>query len=291
MSEYADIIGLSTVSLNSKIEFLLQRASFHDEMVSEDRDGDRQLHQATAATLRRDAASIAWLLSDIETGKKLIKTSALGFLDLGLFYGFFLLRLSDSGFDDADEKIVKSNLPWVRAALKNTPFEEPKDYRDMPPYARASAQNPHQLFRLVQSDRRADSVTRDVAEEARRILKDYDGLPLGVTGLPLKSYLRVQDSFMNGGTDALRGDQLAYMALRRQELINAAQADKFHWHRIQNPSELIDFDLLSLGLYLQGHAIQEAAADIRNQRGSIASLPFELAAELAGPEQSLKHEW
>ncbi len=79
-------------------------------------------------------------------------------------------------------------------------------------------------------------------------------------------------------------DSLIALAVRRNELVAAAQADRFHWRLLLKPAELIDFDLLALGLAAMSGGTQgadllfEATAD----RGPAARLPFDAARDLMG---------
>lgn len=289
MSEYAEALGIEADRLRQKLEFLTDRATANDEFAGRRRQN--ALRQAADATLWRDAACVAMLLDDMTAAKKYLKASAQGFLELGLFYGFLLLRLSGEERIEIAAKTSGDRFAWVRDALRLSESEESDGARDLPPYARASAQSPYQLLRLVQSGINFSTLDGDVVGTARKHLDVYTGLPIGGTGIALGRYVQVQDALLDGDLDGRTTDALSYMAIRRRETIESAKADKFHWNRILNPCELIDLDMLALGLCLKNRGIEDRVSSFVRERGKIAALPFEIATKLSGPDQSLKPGW
>ncbi len=289
MSEYAEALGIEADILRQKLEFLKDRATANDEFAGRRRQN--ALRQAADATLWRDAACVAMLLDDMMAAKKYLKASARGFLELGLFYGILLLRLSGEENGEIDAKTSGDRFAWVRDALRLSESEQSDGTPDLPPYAQASAQNPCQLLRLVQSGVNFRTLDGDVVETARKQLDVYAALPIGGTGIALGRYVQVQDAFLDGDLDGRTTDALSYMAIRRRETIEFAKSDKFHWKRILNPCELIDLDILALGLCLKDRRIEDRVFSLVRERGKIAALPFEIAAKLSGPDQSLKPGW
>lgn len=289
MSEYAEALGIEADILRQKLEFLKDRATANDEFAGRRRQN--ALRQAADATLWRDAACVAMLLDDMMAAKKYLKASARGFLELGLFYGILLLRLSGEENGEIDAKTSGDRFAWVRDALRLSESEQSDGTPDLPPYAQASAQNPYQLLRLVQSGVNFRTLDGDVVETARKQLDVYAALPIGGTGIALGRYVQVQDAFLDGDLDGRTTDALSYMAIRRRETIEFAKSDKFHWKRILNPCELIDLDILALGLCLKDRRIEDRVFSLVRERGKIAALPFEIAAKLSGPDQSLKPGW
>jgi hypothetical protein len=285
MSGYAKILELDAERLQQKLYFLVERATAREALGD---DGQQnQLRQAADATLWRDAACVAMLLDDITAAKKYLKASAQRFLKLGLFYGFLLLRLSGEEKSEVDAKSSGYSFAWVRDVLRLSESEKSDGTRDLPPYAQASAQSPYQLLRLVQSGINFSTLDGDVVEIARNRLDVYAGLTIGGTGIALGRYMKVQDAFLYGDLDDRTKSALSYMAIRRSEMIETAKADEFHWSRALNPYELIDLDMLALGLCLKNRAIEDSATSVLRERGEIAAMPFEIAAKLSGPEQGL----
>ncbi len=286
MSGYAKVLELDSERLQQKLYFLVERATAHEELGD---DGQQnQLRQAADATLWRDAACVAMLLDDMTAAKKYLNASAQGFLELGLFYGFLLLRLSGEEKSEVDAKSSGYRFAWVRDVLRLSESKQSDRTRDLPPYAHASAQSPYQLLRLVQSGIDFTTLDSDVVETARDQLDVYSALPIGATGIALGRYMKVQNVFLDGDLDDRAKNTLSYMAIRRSEMIETAKADEFHWRRILNPCELIDLDMLALGLCLKNRAIKDSVTSIVRERGEIAAMPFELAARLSGPEQGLE---
>lgn len=289
MSEYAEALGIETDILRQKLEFLTDRATANDKFAGRRRQN--ALRQAADATLWRDAACVAMLLDDIMAAKKYLKASARGFLELGLFYGILLLRLSGEENGEIDAKTSRDKFAWVRDALRLSESEQSDGTPDLPPYARASAHNPYQLLRLVQSGVNFSILDNDVVDQARKQLNVYSGLPIGGIGIALGRYIQVHDTFLHGDLDGRTIGALTYMASRRSEMIEAAKADKFHWRRVPNPCELIDLDTLALGLCLKNRSIENRVTSLVRERGEIAAIPFEIAAKLSRPEQGLNPEW
>lgn len=80
---------------------------------------------------------------------------------------------------------------------------------------------------------------------------------------------------------------LTGMAIRRREMIEAARTDEFHWERVQQPAELVDFDLLALGLAAATNwGAESPAFNVLAERGKAAALPFRLALDLTNFNKS-----
>ena len=111
----------------------------------------------------------------------------------------------------------------------------------------------------------------------------YGAYPLGVTQIPVEQYVKLYYQLRNGQLDDGRRTLMS-MSVRREELIAAAQRDHFHWRLAQKPGDLIDMDLLSLGLMALEHneELFEQARRIAGEFGPTGRIPFD-AARLLRP--------
>ncbi len=278
MAGHAAELDLDRKRLKRRLGFLQGRVRWHDLQIASERDLKRaDLHIACAATLERDAAAIAMLLGEIQQARLQLFSSGRRWLDLGLFVGSYLMRLGGSDRGPAAETTA-----WIPAAIfkADGPDQQPAD--DERPFARSAARDPRQLLSIVQGCIGVESPLLGAASGARERLSAFWGLPLGTAGTPLGHYIRVLDELQTGNLGEGGRETLTGMAIRRRELIDVARQDGFHWRRLHHPVELIDFDLLALGLAAQagGEEVRQQAFAIMAERGAASRLPFELAREL-----------
>ena len=114
-------------------------------------------------------------------------------------------------------------------------------------------------------------------------LQVYGAYPLGVSQTPIERYLKLFHELRDGQLGGGRRTLIA-MSIQREELITAAQHDRFHWRLAQKPADLIDMDLLSLGLTAleRDESLFEQAQGIAGEFGPMARVPFD-AARLLRP--------
>lgn len=278
MANHAAELELDSKRLVRRLGFLQGRVRWHDLQIASAPDLKRaNLHIACAATLERDAAAIAMLLGDIQKAKFQLLSSGWRWMSLGMFVGAYLMRLGE-----ADRGSAAEATAWIPAALHNAGDPDQQPTGEERPFARSAARDPRQLLSIVQGSIGVQSPLLLAASGARETLSAYRGLPLGAAGIPLGSYLRVLDELQTGDLGEHGRETLTGMAIRRRELIEVARQDGFHWRRLHYPAELIDFDLLALGLAAQagGEEVRQQAFVIMAERGAASRLPFELAREL-----------
>lgn len=277
MAGHSADLRLDDAMLRRRLHFLRERARAHDTLIATAPNAARaNLHRACAATLRRDAAAVALLVGDIRKAKAELIEAGEDWLRLGLFYGAFLLRLGDDG-----EPSAQDMTGWIEEAVRNSDGRE-RGEGAARPFANQAAHNPRQLLSLIQAGIGIDTTLGSAQGIAREHLAAYQGLPLGATGVTLGRYIGVLDALRYGDLGSRGRETLTGLAIRRRELVEAAQQDGFHWRRLHQPAELVDFDLLALGLAASvgGPNVAEEALGIMGERGGAASLPFELAREL-----------
>lgn len=280
MTDYTDSLRLDTERLFRRASFLIDRAEAHEEQAAtaDDRNlADR--HVACAATLRRDAGAIALLIGNVEGAVGLFRGAGQLWAKLGLYSGYFLLALAD---DDPSREI-----DWIERSLRWTLDEEtPRESGVTRRYQQRSSHAPRQLLSLIEGLEMADEREhRHLASLARERIQPNGGAPVGTSNLPIASYLRLFDELRRGEFSSRSRDNLLAIVIQRQELIAAAQADRFRWRMAQRPAELIDFDLIALGIAAinGGQTVQDELREALEKASGAARLPFDLAMELKQP--------
>jgi hypothetical protein len=290
MVNYVGELGLNIERMNRRVEFLNDRANWHQRR-------ETPLDNACAATARRDAAVIALLLGRVGDGRILFRRAGQQWAALGLFAGYLLESFADprqdfveadaiGTFSRVDDDLAADALPGRRFSKgKPTQFEE------------ASITSPRQLLNLYQAmrgGRQRTHRTQSFAARAEERLAASAAVMVGLTGLPIRSYLALFKSFGANEPTSRDRDMLLSVAIRREELLAAARTDQFHWLMMLKPAELVDLDLLALGLNAleAGPSSEEALFAPLMHRAVSARLPFLLARDLhrSGDHGSHTHE-
>ncbi|MBX3501642.1 MAG: hypothetical protein KF889_19550 [Alphaproteobacteria bacterium] len=278
MAGYAEVLGLDSQRLRRRLLFLNDRAKAHDALQSE-------LHIACAATLRRDAGAIALLLGQTEEALHLLSAAGRQWADLGVYSGYFLMSLARrsrgaSWFEnDTELDDIERSLTSEQAAKD---FSRKAGQTTLGAMSNSSPRQLLSLFQAAGGGRRRSGRASRLALPAAKRLGPSSGTEVGVTGMPLAGYLRLYDAFGTGEVSVRDQDSLFALAMRRDEQISVARADQYHWRLLSKPAEIIDFDLIALGM-----TAVEAGANSMNRMfasieklGTEARLPFELAVDL-----------
>lgn len=277
MASIFELLGLDQLRLSRRFKFLQSRANAHEMLdLSAVEDPRALLHRECAATLRRDAAAVAMLLGDLKLARIELDLAGKIWLHLGLAYGAFLMRLSDRRWM-IGRGMVRGIAKDINAPGLGMDFNS----EDWWATALSAANHPRQLLGLLQASV-GDFGIAELTGVARDRLAPYRGLPLSATGLSLGLYVDVMDELQFGNVSDKSRETLLGLAISRREMIEVAQADEYHWQRIMHPAELIDFDLLALGLAARvgGETIEKEVMAIAAERGPAALLPFALAHQL-----------
>lgn len=284
MPDMTATLGLDSKRMSRRLNFLQLRARSHDMLAASTADNARaRLHLACAATLRRDAASIAMLLGDLRKARIELALAGTIWLQLGLAYGAFLMRVGDphsiggprmfkgvsEDFAGSEQKMAFKDEEWWFSIL-------------------SKSRHPRQLLSIIQASVGNPEIAQ-FESIARDRLSSYRGLPIGTAGLSLGRYIDLLDEVQLGDLGARGRETLISVAISRRDMIEAAREDKYHWLRMQQPAELVDFNLLALGLasLVGGETVDGEIQTIMNERGPAAWLPFALARQLndIGPEK------
>jgi len=276
MTDYFEVLGLDPSRLDRRIGFLLDRAFDHDEQAKKSEGEAANLHEVCAASLRRDAAATAALLGDISKARALFTEAGRQWLSLGFYYGLFLLRLGDSPQIVTDRG--SDDRAWVDRSLREEAGSKARFERA---FEREARTNPRQLLSVVQADIGVSADDEMERALARNRLFSAGPLAVGGTAMPLHGYLKLLDALERGDLGRADRDRLFAQLVQREEMIAEAREDRFHWKLARRPADMIDFDLLALGLAAQsgGDAVRATILDLGEGRGA-ASVPLLLAQDL-----------
>jgi hypothetical protein len=280
MSDYSEQLGLNGSRLKRRITFLRERADWHERRKT-------ALDRACAATARRDAGIIALLLDQKDIARLMLAHAGAEFVSIGLYAGYMLQSLvsPERIHSIADEEMIGRFGP--------TAFAEDSEGRrgsakGTLPFERDSQQSPQQLLNLYQAIRgRRNERTRVAGEAASGRLRANAGAPIGLSGLPIGSYLKLFDSFGSGDVSPRDQETVFAAAIRRRALIEAARSDEFHWRMMLKPAELVELDLIALAMNALEAGERSSSMLFENieRAGTEAALPFLLARDLYEPKK------
>ena len=276
MVEFSESLEINREVLMARFDFLSKRAEWHlgrpdyrEHMVP----AASALHLACAATLRRDAGAIAVLLGRMEQARSEFTAAGNIRLQLGFYDGLYLLRLSETS-STLGARAFGDVLPWIERSLSG----DEREREGLPPFATAASRSPRQLISVLQAASAMNSPLGEVAELASERLQIYAAYLLGVTQTPVERYIKLFSELRRGELGDGR-KTLIGMSLKREELIAAAQRDKFHWRLAQKPADLIDMDMLALGLSAieRDEDLFEHVRSIAEEFGPTVQVPFDAA--------------
>ncbi len=279
MPNYAKEMDLDLARLERRVTFLIERADFHHEVGT-------FLDLGCAATARRDAAVLTLLLGKIEKSRALFRKAGAEWTEIGLYAGFLL-----ESFADADEDIVNKDKAGILSAIREASEKEwgapPPSERGWRPFEEASRNSARQLLNLYQAirgGRQQSGMTVAFSYRLKERMTPSFGSIVGATGIPIKSYIELFDSFTNNEPTQRQQQLIQYLITRREELIAAARMDAFHWRMMLKPAEFVDMDLLALGLSAFEAGPNSNSAKVLLQLSHNhevgAGLPFLLAADM-----------
>lgn len=276
--------------LGRRRAFLESRAAAHVG----DETGQRRWHLAAAATLLRDTAAVALFQDDFRGARRLLRESGDLFLQLGFAGGLQLHYIAGELDGDTKERPIDEHRidSFARAfddqrQGKKAPTAQ-DIAQDLEQVFVADSFRPPQLLRLYQAlaGRRDDDRDRHgLRMDIRTTLKVNATMPVGAARMSLGTYLATLDRLARrdeeaappGGVDQVLGA----LAQRREELLNAARQDRFHWHALIRPAELVDFDLLALVLAgVRRGGPSYLAAEAFAKRDPLTALPVHAAEAL-----------
>ena len=277
--------GIDPERIQRRVGFLRSRAMAHLERSPRD-----VRHTACAATLLRDAASVALLLGEPATARGYLREAGHHFLELGLTGGSVLIVLADVKRAVDELEGYSDVVEGIRHQRSREEVELPK--RDMGSMMYTARSSVRQIFSQLQADQLMAEV--DVHQptweeyQMHQVLKRNGGYPVGNTGLSVDSYTNTADWLVEQRRQPNREipdfvtATFATLATTRSEHIHAAMKDKFNWSMLARPSELIDLDsvvvmFLALAARMKKDSLLES---LRVGEGAIFEAPLIVAEQL-----------
>ncbi|MGY4572147.1 hypothetical protein [Bradyrhizobium sp. USDA 3256] len=269
--------------LHRRRSFLERRAEAHFNATS-----GLAWHQAAGATLLRDAAAVALIAGDTDSGRNLLRKSGGLFFRLGLVGGLQQLYIAGNLDDDEGEavaRIASFNEAFLRRELHQE--QTKSDFR-----FDEESFRPPQLLRAYQGlagRMPEDEEWSTLRQDVHQLLEVNATMPVGLTRTPLAIYLNLYDLLGKRGLQkvGLKSDRsrqvLGSIVQRREELLTAARRDSFHWKAMRRPAELIDFDLLALLLVaIRRGKRSKLVSSVFSKRDEVTALPYTVAKALKG---------
>ena len=268
------IDGFESDWLDRRIEFLLDRAKAHLE------NGDTR-SRACAATLYRDAAAIAFMRSDRQSGRDHLYEAGLHFLELGLPHGVLLMMLSSEGQKGTNPLTLMFRAATAEGDRRAAAREE------LGPLFASALHQPEQLLALEVAAAMAEAAnTLDSRREAgvRNLLHPYRAHSAGASGLSVAAFMRLMDFGQGDEFENLESSgniQLDVMTLfaRRGRQLASAYEDRYHWRLLLSPAALLDFDLVALFAiwWAHGRSPKKEMPDLGSSLPPMMFLPMEVA--------------
>ena len=216
-------------------------------------------------------------------------------LEIGLAAGLVLVAMHDAGRG-------RDALASYRVRVEETPrrgadtkADSPEDGRESVAVAARSSFG--SMFSVVQADLLQGAADVDPARgaerretERRELLERHGTREVGETGMSVFRYLRVAAS-MEGRAHLVDADPSVEMVRavellgrRREERIELARGDEFHWRLVPRPAELLDLDSVvlmqvALASGYDGGALMDWTGW---RKGDVLGAPLDVAEQLRG---------
>lgn len=285
-----EIPGIGEEWWGQRVRFLVSRAEVHLEQRSE-----ILRHRACAATLLRDAGCLLLLREEFQAGRERLAQAGEQLLEIGLAAGLVLVAMHDArrGQDALGSYRVRvaesprggadPNAEWPEDTSRSVEVAARDSFGSMLSVVQAG------LLRGAADGDRAWG-TEDRQAERRELLERHRARDVGETGMSVFSYLRVAAS-MEGKAQALDGEApvelvraVELLGRGREERIEVARRDQFHWRLVPRPAELLDLDSVVL---MQVALASGYDGDVLRdwtgwRKGDVVGAPLDVAEQLRG---------
>lgn len=283
-----EIRGIEEDWWGKRVQFLLSRAAVHQEQRS-----DVLKHKACAATLLRDAGCLLLLREQTSAGRERLAQAGEQLLQIGLGAGLVLVAMGDAGRGRQELRSYRERVENDRRRAEETKADRPEDWQE--PVTLAARSSLGSMLSVVQTDflpgagdAGAESESQWRETERRELLERYGAQDVGETGMGVFRYVRVA-GLMEAGAHAVADDDTAdvvrgveLLGRRREERVEAARRDEFHWRLVPRPAELLDLDSVVLMQVALGAGWDEAA--LREwtgwKRRDVIGAPLDVAVQL-----------
>ena len=232
-----------------------------------------------SAILLRDAGAVALLLGEGEVAREMLGQSATEFLKMRHPLGMQLAFLSCQENPPEREKAARSI--WQRF---NKRFRQSTSVRRTGEFPI----RPDNLMRMYEGlvGEEFGGALAEISDSVRNELDQMSSAPMGATGIPVGRFLSCIDLLVEvekGYTKGHLEDPLISLLMRREDAIEVARRDTYHWRQFQRPAELIDFDFVFLALLTHvRHGSFGRLIPFFQDRDQISSLPLTAARLLIG---------
>ena len=285
-----EIPGLKEEWWEQRVKFLVSRAETHLGQMTE-----VVRHRACAATLLRDAGCLLLLREDFGRGRERLAQTGEQLVEVGLAAGLVLIAMDDVGrgrdaldsYRETDEN-ARRGMIGIQADVAQGGRES---------IVVASRNSLWSMLSVVQADLlqevagAAEAWGSDRRETERRELQERHGArEVGETGLSVARYVRIGVLLeakgpgrpADGPVEMARAMEL--LGRRREERINAARRDEFHWRQVLRPAELLDLDCVVLmQVALAGGCDEEVLREWTGWRNQdVLGAPLDVAKQLQG---------
>ena len=291
--DWAAGLGFDLEELFRRRDFLIGRALWHAEFQAGTKDTATP-GRLFAATLWRDAAAISIIIGDFPNARQLLKSAAVAYLSQDVLYGLLLATLAG---DRRAWRTYAPSLAPLRVYLADPHVQAEGIPQDVPlPYVPQSdlvstlqsfAVAPPQMRRRKQGD---DDGERRLFEQLNTAVEDRLGIQdeVGPSSLYVRALLTLTSDEANAADVKLPVERyLTALVTAREADIAAARKDKFNWSLMQNPADVVDFDVMVLAMALAGRGIDPDLIDtIFGGIDDPVALPIHASRALSPYDQS-----
>jgi hypothetical protein len=262
-------LGLDQENVERVLVFLLDRAASHDE----DESGDRLAHRLCAATLRRDAAALAIILENYPKARHLLRISGTEYLEEKSFYGLVLLALTEGS---PPWEMVGDQVADLSRRFYDT------DEHDLTG-SRSRSLSSLEMISALQALSATAQRTGNLEDLRRNLSEVFQHSPAASGSPELRSryYFALLDRVAGdaGPKESWSvGREASLISAIREEDLDAARADEYHWPLLLNPSDIVGFDLMLLAFAALRHGQQlDQLVEAFGGIDSPVALPFKAA--------------
>lgn len=285
-----EISGVEEEWWTQRVQFLISRAETHLDQRSEVLG-----HRACAATLLRDAGCLLLLREEFGRGRQFLAQAGEQLVAMGLPAGLVLIAMDDPGRGRDALRFYRERDEVVSLAKVDAQADARGVARESIEF---SARNSFgSMLSVVQADLLQEATVAEMESrverrevERRELQQRHGAREVGATGLSVVRYLHVaasMDAEMSAHTGDAPGEVVRAIELvgrRREERIDAARRDDFHWRLVPRPAELLDLDCVVLmQVALEGGLDERVLREWTGwRRGEVIGAPLDVAAKLSG---------
>lgn len=283
--DWAAGLDFNPEELYRRRAFLTDRAMWHGETQAGKKD-TASPSQLFAATLWRDAAAISIILGDFPDARDSLKRAAAAYLNQGVLYGLLLATLAG---DRRAWRTHAQSLQPLRVYLAQVHLQTERIPQDvlLPYVPQSDLVSTLQSFSVDPPGLRMREQDEDggtLFEQLNVAVEDRLGIQdeAGPSALYIRALLTLTSGERDAAVERLPLERyLTALSMTREADLAAARKDKFNWSLMQNPADVVDFDLMVLAIALAGRGIKPAYIEkIFGSVDDTVALPIRAGREL-----------